>query len=88
MSKGVWIGAIVVIAIFGALMYFAMSGQAATSCDVCIEFKGQTQCRTAKGPNKIEAMKTAADNACALLASGMTESIACSHTDPKSVKCQ
>lgn len=82
------VAGIAVVLVLGGLVYFAMHGQASTSCEVCIEFNGKTQCRTAKGPNKIEAMKTAADNACAFIASGMTESIACSHRDPKSVKCE
>jgi hypothetical protein len=87
MSKAL-IAGIVVVLVLGGLVYYAMSGQTATSCEVCIEFNGQTKCRTAKGPNKLEAIKTASDNACAYIASGMTDSIACSHRDPKSTKCE
>ena len=47
---------IVVFAIVGVLIYFAMSGQTAATCEVCIEFNGQTQCRTAKAPTKQEAI--------------------------------
>lgn len=87
MSKtGLAVG--VAILAFVALMYFAMKGQTQHSCEVCIEFNGHTQCRSAKGPTTKEATQTASDNACALLASGMNESMACGRTEPKSVKCQ
>ena len=88
MNGKVWAGVAVAIAIFGALMYFAITGQTATSCEACVEFNGQTKCRTAKGPTKEEALKTATDNACAFLASGMTDSIKCGRTPPKSSKCE
>ena len=79
---------IIVVVIVAALMYFAMHGQTAASCEVCVEFNGKTQCRTAKGPTKPEAIKTATDNACAFLASGMTDSMSCGRTTPKSTTCQ
>ena len=80
--------AIVVLLIVGALIYFAMSGQTAAACEVCIEFNGQTQCRSAKAATKPEAIRTATDNACADLASGMNESMSCGRTTPKSTKCE
>jgi hypothetical protein len=79
---------IVVFAIVGVLIYFAMSGQTAATCEVCIEFNGHTQCRTAKAPTKQEAIRTATDMACAELASGMNESMSCGRTTPKSTKCE
>ncbi|MCS7043151.1 MAG: hypothetical protein NZR01_10200 [Bryobacteraceae bacterium] len=54
--------------------------------EVCMEFRGRTACRTAAGPTREDALRAAADNACALLASGMTESMQCSHSQPKSVR--
>ena len=79
---------IVVLLIVAALIYFAMLGQTAAACEVCIEFNGKTQCRSAKAPSKMEAIKTATDNACAFLASGMNESMSCGRTTPKSTKCE
>jgi len=87
MSKIV-LAVIAVIIAVAALMYFAMQGQTAHSCTVCIEYNGRTECRTAKGPTIPETTRTATDNACAMLASGMTESMSCGRTEPKSVKCQ
>jgi hypothetical protein len=51
-----------------------------------MEFEGRNNCRTALGNTKEVALRTAIDNACALIASGMTQTIACSNTPPKSVK--
>jgi hypothetical protein len=58
-----------------------------TSCEVCITFRGASQCREAYGPSRKEAVRTATDNACAFLASGMTASVECQNTEPDRVTC-
>jgi hypothetical protein len=40
----------------------------------------------ASGTTREQAVRTATDNACALIASGMTESMACTSAPPVSVK--
>jgi hypothetical protein len=60
----------------------------AMTCEVCITFHGHTVCRSASGPTQDEAVRTATDNACAFLASGMTDSIRCSNTPPTRVTCE
>lgn len=54
--------------------------------EVCITFAGDTACRTAAGASQEEALRTATDNACAFLASGREQSMACSSTPPTSVR--
>jgi hypothetical protein len=54
--------------------------------EVCIEFRDRSNCGTAAAPTEEEAIRTATDNACALISSGMTDSIACSRTPPSSVR--
>ena len=71
-----------------ALIVFSTLSLGGYSCEVCVEFRGQTKCRTAKGSSQEEAKRTAIDNACAFLSSGVTDSIACTNTPPKSVRCQ
>ncbi len=56
------------------------------SCEVCMQFQGHTQCRLASASSKEDCVRTAKDNACALLTSGMTNTIACSNTQPMSIK--
>lgn len=56
------------------------------SCEVCVQFGGGSKCRTATADTKEECQRTATDNACAFLASGMTQIIACTTSMPASVK--
>lgn len=56
-------------------------------CEVCVTFEGRTQCREAYGPTREEAIRTASENACGLLTSGMTNSIRCGNTRPDSATC-
>lgn len=57
------------------LLIYSMTQQVRVSCEVCVTFHGETQCRTAPGPDRQEATKTATDNARGFLASGMADSI-------------
>lgn len=81
------IGFAILFAATIALLIHAMLGQAKVSCEVCVSFHGGTKCRTAAGPNKTEATKTATDNACGYLASGMADSVSCANTVPLQVSC-
>ena len=77
----------VLAAVTVAILALAIRGQHRTTCEVCVTFRGATACRTAAGATTAEAQRTAHENACAFLASGMTDSIACQNTLPASVKC-
>ena len=70
-----------------ALMWYASTSLAKHACEVCISFKGGSVCRKADGASVEEARRTATDMACAEMASGMNESLACQRTEPKSVSC-
>jgi len=70
-----------------ALLIYAMLQQAKVSCEVCVAFHGNTDCRTAVGPTREEAIRTATDNACGLLASGMADRISCGQSTPVEVVC-
>jgi hypothetical protein len=82
----------VVLGVLAAVATLALIVQAAlrsrdTLCEVCITFRGRTQCREAYGPTQEAAIRTATDNACGLLASGMTDSIQCGKTPPTRTTC-
>ena len=85
MSKTVVIGVVFVIAILGFLIYSSMH-IARYRVEVCIAYRGQTQCRTASADTREHAQRTAQSNACGLIASGVTETMQCEHLDPTSVK--
>lgn len=71
---------------FIAVLYRSMSGLRQNRVEVCITFNGRQACRIASGPSQAEAVRTATDNACALIASGVTETMACGRTAPDRVQ--
>ncbi|MBI3696989.1 MAG: hypothetical protein HY238_19415 [Acidobacteria bacterium] len=88
MRKKTTLAVVIFAALVLGLILFSTLSLGGYSCEVCMEFHGQQRCRTAKGSTREEARKTAIDNACAFLAGGVTDSIACTNTLPKSVRCQ
>ena len=81
------LGVLFALATFGLIIKAALTSFQ-YNCEVCMTFRGQTLCREAKGKTREETVRTATDNACALLgARGMSQSIECSNTPPASVTC-
>ncbi|MFN3322835.1 MAG: hypothetical protein ACK5AZ_05005 [Bryobacteraceae bacterium] len=73
------------IGFVAVLLYLTMSmGQ--HRVEVCMTFHGRTECRVASGETRQEALRAATENACALIASGVTDTIACQNTPPASVR--
>jgi hypothetical protein len=80
----------VVIAAFiaaaaAAIIYSSMNLQRFT-VESCITYKGRSGCGTAAGATREDALRSAATIACSGLASGMTESIECSRTEPDTIR--
>ena len=71
-----------------AFIIYSATGLARVDCEICLEFHGRTSCQRAAGTNQEEAQRTAVGIACAELASGRTENIACERTPPKSLTCK
>jgi hypothetical protein len=86
-SKGrnILLGVTAVVLFFGLLAYLTL-GQKQIRVEVCVEFQGRQNCRIAAGPTQEQATRTATDNACATISSGMTESMTCGRTPPVSVR--
>jgi hypothetical protein len=85
MKKPVLVGIVLAVAVLGYIVYSSMN-LASHKVEVCITFNGRTNCRTAAGASEEFARRTATTNACADIASGVTDSIACENTPPNSVK--
>jgi hypothetical protein len=73
------------VAVLIVLVYTTM-GNRRYRCEVCVSFQGRPACRTAGASTEAQALRTATENACALIASGVTDSMACENTPPASVK--
>ncbi len=84
MKKAAIIGIVFLIIVAGALYYSTVS-LAKFRVEVCMEFKGNTSCRTASGSTQEFALRTATTNACATISSGVTDSIACDQSTPQKV---
>lgn len=82
--KPVLLGILFLLVVVGVLLYSTLS-LSQHRVEVCIEFKGAKACRTASGSTREFAQRTAISNACGLLASGVTDVIACQSTAPVSV---
>jgi hypothetical protein len=83
-KKAALIGIVFLLAVIGAI-YYSTATLAAHRVEVCMEFQGVTSCRTASGSTQEFALRTATSNACATIASGVTDSMACDRAEPKKV---
>lgn len=84
MSKPVIAGIIFVVIVLAVLLYSSLN-LAKFRVEVCMTFNGRTDCRTASADTEEHALRTATANACGLIASGVTDSLACEHSQPDSV---
>jgi hypothetical protein len=72
----------------GAYVVYSSFQVSTFECDVCVAFHGNETCRTVTGATEAEGIRTGIDNACALLASGMTEIMKCGRTEPSKAVCR
>jgi hypothetical protein len=84
-NKTVVLAIVFVAAVLIVLVYTTM-GNARYRCEACISFQNRTACRTAAAATEAQALRTATENACSQIASGVTDSIACENTPPQNVK--
>jgi hypothetical protein len=75
-----------IVGLLAVFTYLSMSPNE-VSCEVCVEFRGETECRKASGKDRMEAEAAAASTACGIISGGVTDGIACRNTVPKSVTC-
>ncbi len=67
-------------------MFYSSTSNVRYRVEVCMAFQGRTSCRTARADNQEHALRSAQSNACALIASGVTDTMQCEHAGPTSVK--
>ena len=81
MKKAILAGIVFGVAVIGLLLYSSM-GLRTNRVEICVEYQGLRACRTASGETRENAIRTATSNACAQIASGMTDTMACEHKPP------
>ncbi len=78
---------LIALAVFGTALIVGSLSVVQAECELCVTFRGQTQCRRGSGADDAAARDAAQKAACAVMASGMNESIACGNTPPTNVRC-
>jgi hypothetical protein len=73
---------------FFAALVLATLRTTAVACEVCVEFAGRTECRRSSAASREEALQMAQSTACAVLASGVTQGMACQRAEPRSSSCE
>jgi hypothetical protein len=86
-SRAGLVGWLLLVGIAGFVIVQTMLLQSAT-CEVCMQYKGLSQCRSVSGATREEARQAAITNACAFISSGVTDSMACGRGTPVSESCQ
>lgn len=81
-----WVTLFGIVAIVGVVVYTSLQ-EGGVRCEVCISFQGREACRAVDGTVEQDARQAAVTNACALLASGVTQTMACERTTPTRERC-
>lgn len=76
------------IAVFVGMLWYAARAEVQVECEVCINFKGRTECRTGRGDSEAAAIQSANTAACSVLGSGVTDAMQCSATAPAQLRCR
>jgi hypothetical protein len=84
-KNSVWLGIVFVAIVIGFVVYSTLT-TGRIRCEVCVTFRGQQSCRTASASTRELALRTATENACAIISSGVTDSNQCHNTPPDSVR--
>jgi hypothetical protein len=71
---------------FVAILVYTTLQQTRREYEVCVTFNGNSHCARAKGATPEEAIHSAHDIDCGLLAGGRDENIVCMGTEPTSVR--
>ena len=82
-KRGLWV-ALFFLALLGYLIWSSL-GQRRFRVEVCMDFNSRSSCRTASSATQENALRTATENACAIIAPGRTESRQCETTPPAKV---
>jgi hypothetical protein len=74
-----------VVAFLGLMAYSTLHGPR-FRVEVCMAYQGRTNCRTVSAKSEAAAVRSASENACADIASGVTDTMRCDASEPQSVR--
>ena len=74
-------------AAFAAALVWSTCQQAGVECEACIDFHGESLCRSVRASDADEAARQAQATACATLSRGVTQGLECDRTPARSLRC-
>jgi len=77
-----------VVAVFLAALILGSRSVVQAECELCVTYRGVTTCRKGSGATPQEAERAAQKAACAVMANGMNDVIACDNTPPTNLQCR
>ncbi len=86
-----WRNALVSVAVLApiiAVVVYSSFQLSQFECEVCMSYQGHEVCRTVTGQTELEGLRTGIDNACALISSGVTDTLKCQRTQPLKAGCK
>lgn len=76
------------VAVFVGAVGWAMAQQGQARCEVCVQYKGQTGCKTVAAPTEEDALAAARAGVCGEISGSMTRDLACMRVQPVSASCE
>ena len=77
--------AVFVIAFAALIAYSTLHGPR-YRVEVCMSYQGRSACKIVSAKSEQAALRAAAENACADIASGVTDTMRCEQSEPKSTR--
>jgi hypothetical protein len=77
---------VIVGAIFVILLVYSSFRQSVYRVEACVDFHGRSHCAQASGQTRADAIRSAEEIDCELIANGRDENIACLDQQPSSVR--
>lgn len=80
-----WIVAIFVVAFLILVGYSTLHGPRFRA-QICMAYQGRSACKTVSAKSEQAARRSGAENACADISSGVTDTVRCEQSEPVSVR--
>ncbi len=86
-NQGRMLAFVVALALLITVLVLGSMGTVQAECELCVQYNGSTECRRGAGADREEAIQAAKKAACAVMASGMAESINCQNAPTTNPQC-
>jgi hypothetical protein len=81
-----WVSLVALVAIVGIVVWSSLR-VGSVRCEVCVSFEGRQACRAVDADTEADARSGAVTNACAQVASGVTDTMACQRAPLSKAEC-